>query len=92
MSPEQIDEAIRRWLKAELDKDELARTNTAFAQDHATRLGVDVKVAAADLFGSDAAAKGTSGWSTPTTPGGKKLSTLQTGHPRSGIAYNACFG
>jgi len=57
MSPEQIDDVIRRWLKAELDKDELARTNTAFAGDYAAQRGIDVKVVASQMFGSDAAAK-----------------------------------
>ncbi len=57
MSPEQIDEVIRRWLKAELDKDEVARTNTAFAEDYAARHGVDVKAVAREMIGSDAAAQ-----------------------------------
>lgn len=57
MSPEQIDDVIRRWLKAELDKDEVARTNTAFAGDYAAQRGIDVKVVASEMFGSDAAAK-----------------------------------
>ncbi|WP_300295585.1 site-specific integrase [Ferrovibrio sp.] len=57
MSPEQIDDVIRRWLKAELDKDEVARTNTAFAGDYAARHGVDVKAVAREMIGSDAAAQ-----------------------------------
>lgn len=57
MSPEQIDDVIRRWLKAELDKDEVARTNTAFAEDYAASQGIDIKVAANQLIGSDAIAK-----------------------------------
>lgn len=57
MSPEQIDDVIRRWLKAELDKDEVARTNTAFAGDYANRHRMEVQIAANQMIGSDAIAK-----------------------------------